>query len=89
MQVSVHGLYEAVQARGSQGERRGFLRLSAHPRLESVLFTLDLQGGRAPRMFPDKVVMSCWHRAFAAACRARLCGEVSKCHSSGCGMLCR
>jgi len=74
----VHGLYEAMQARGSQGERRGFLRLSAHPRLESVLFTLDLQGGRALRMFPDKSVSLCWHLAFAATCGATLSDETSE-----------
>ena len=48
VQVPLAGLYEAMQAPGSLGERRGYLRLGAHPRLESVLFTLDLHGRCTP-----------------------------------------
>ena len=47
--MPLEGLFEAMQAPGSMGERRGYLRLGAHPRLESVLFTLDLHGRCGPR----------------------------------------
>ena len=48
VQVPLAGLYGAMQAPGSMGERRGYLRLGAYPRLESVLFTLDLHGRCRP-----------------------------------------
>ncbi|KAK9838104.1 hypothetical protein WJX81_001620 [Elliptochloris bilobata] len=56
--VPVAGLYKAMQARGSQGERRGYLRVGAHPRLESVLFTLDLHGGdwRAAHQYVEETL---------------------------------
>ena len=71
------GLFEAMQAPGSLGERRGYLRLGAHARLESVLFTLDLHG----RCGPAVLAQRCTAYAFPAgsivmhACQA---GRASK-----------
>ena len=85
----MQGLYEAMQAPGSQGERRGFLRMSAHPRLESVLFTLDLQGGRAPSRALAQTMQESSHSTRGlCSCTQTLLRSVV-CQGTGLSAMCR